>query len=423
MLNAESVRAVDASRWGDHFVRPLYDSYCFSRLPDLVHGLFSGEHADLRRMMLGPLDRQYDRVVLFFIDAFGWQFFERYAGRYPFLSRLLDEGYVTKLTSQFPSTTSAHITTIHTGMPVGESGVYEWFYYEPVLDAMITPLFFSYAGDREVGTLLRDGVKPLDLFPFPGRTVYNALAKVGVSSTVYGDRSYTPSPHSAVAYDGAEVVAYPDLAWALRHLAERLRADPGPHYYFLYHDVIDSAGHHHGPESPEFTDAVATTFEQIERELAPALAAGEGRTLFLMTADHGQVAMDPGTTIYIDLEIPGFERFIRTNRDGHLLVPGGSARDLFLYIKDDMLDEAHHVLLEHLEGKAEVHRIETLVSEGFFGREVSQRLMERVGNLVVLPYEGETVFWYGKGRFAQPFHGHHGGPTPTEMGTLLAALA
>jgi predicted AlkP superfamily pyrophosphatase or phosphodiesterase len=349
--------------------------------------------------------------------------FERYAERFPFLSRLLNDGYVTKLTSQFPSTTAAHITTIHTGMPVGESGVFEWFYYEPVLDAMIAPLLFSYAGDRDSGTLLKDGVKPLDLFPFPGRTIYNNLAKLGVSSTVYGATAYTPSPHSSVVYEGAEVVPYPELAWALKHLAERLRTDTGPHYYFLYFEGIDSAGHRYGPNAPEFTDAVATTFGLIEREFASALSAGRGRTLFLMTADHGQVAMDPGTTIYIDLEIPGFERYIRANRDGYLLVPGGSARDLFLYIKEDMLDEARRILLARLEGKAEVHRVDTLLSEGFFGREVSERLLERLGNLVVLPYEGESVFWYGKGRFAQPFHGHHGGPTPAEMGTLLAALA
>ena len=88
-------------------------------------------------------------MVLLFIDAFGWRFFERYADDYPLLRRILDEGYVTKLTSQFPSTTAAHVTTIHTGLPVDQSGVFEWFYYEPTIDALIAPLTFSFAGDRE----------------------------------------------------------------------------------------------------------------------------------------------------------------------------------------------------------------------------------------------------------------------------------
>ena len=53
---------------------------------------------------------------------------------------------VEKLTAQFPSTTAAQITTIHTGQTVGEHGLFEWNYYEPVLDAVIAPLLFSFAG-------------------------------------------------------------------------------------------------------------------------------------------------------------------------------------------------------------------------------------------------------------------------------------
>jgi predicted AlkP superfamily pyrophosphatase or phosphodiesterase len=71
-------------------------------------------------------------VVLFFIDAFGWRFFEKFQDA-PFLKRMAKQGSIEKITSQFPSTTAAHVTTIHTGLPVGESGVYEWFYYEPHL--------------------------------------------------------------------------------------------------------------------------------------------------------------------------------------------------------------------------------------------------------------------------------------------------
>jgi hypothetical protein len=51
--------------------------------------------------------------------------------------------------------------------------------------------------------------------------------------------------------------------------------------------------------------------------------SGKKRILFLMTADHGASEVDPATTIYLNTNprFAGFERFLRTNRRGNLLVP------------------------------------------------------------------------------------------------------
>ena len=65
------------------------------------------------------------------VDALGWTFVERFAERAPLLARVREAGVVSKLTTQFPSTTTAHVTTLHTAQPVGEHGAYEWFVYEP----------------------------------------------------------------------------------------------------------------------------------------------------------------------------------------------------------------------------------------------------------------------------------------------------
>src|SRR5690606_9575535 len=126
------------------------------------------------------LDAQYDTVILFFIDAFGWRFFEQYADEHPFLQRLMRDGIVSQLTTQFPSTTAAHVTTIHTGLPVGQHGIFEWFYYEPHLDTMIAPLLYSYAGDAARETLRTTGIPATTLFPLP--TVYHTLAEQGIAS-------------------------------------------------------------------------------------------------------------------------------------------------------------------------------------------------------------------------------------------------
>ena len=74
------------------------------------------------------------------------------------------------------------------------------------------------------------------------------------------------------------------------------------------------------------------------------------------------------------------------------------------------------------EGKADIVKTEFLIENGYFGSEVSSRFRERVGNLVILPYRHEAVWWYEKGKFEQRFYGHHGGLTPQEMETVLYSL-
>src|SRR5919199_2269707 len=183
MINSESVAAVGDARLNAHFLRPLYDTYGFSRLPQTIRALLvDGVEPGISFGPRQDLYQEYDSVILFFIDAFGWRFFQQFADSHPFLRRIVDEGLVCKLTSQFPSTTAAHVTAIHTGLPVGQSGVYEWFYYEPQLDQIIAPLLFSFAGDPSRATLAPTGVDPRSLFP--SSRLYPALQEQGVTSYV-----------------------------------------------------------------------------------------------------------------------------------------------------------------------------------------------------------------------------------------------
>ena len=91
MLNTASVNAVNGSQFSQRFVKPLYDSYCFSNIPQTIEFLLTGEgESGLPLDVLGNLPRKYDKVILFFVDAFGWHFFERYAEKYEFLKTMLN---------------------------------------------------------------------------------------------------------------------------------------------------------------------------------------------------------------------------------------------------------------------------------------------------------------------------------------------
>uniref|UniRef100_UPI00249358A1 hypothetical protein n=1 Tax=Azonexus hydrophilus TaxID=418702 RepID=UPI00249358A1 len=90
MLNDASIQAVNAAGWRDAFIRPLYDSYCFANLPATVYRALTGEGAPgLPDDVFGDLPRRYDAVVLFFVDGFGWRYFERIAEQYPLLQHFV----------------------------------------------------------------------------------------------------------------------------------------------------------------------------------------------------------------------------------------------------------------------------------------------------------------------------------------------
>jgi predicted AlkP superfamily pyrophosphatase or phosphodiesterase len=425
MLNTTSLEAVKAAQFSQRFVRPLYDTYCFANIPKTTTYLLTGDgEIALPPDVFGNLPRRYDKVILFFVDAFGWRFFERYADKYPFLRTILRNGMVSKLTSQFPSTTAAHTTCINTGLSAGQSGIYEWHYYEPLVDDIITPLMFSYARDKERDTLKRSFVPAAQFYP--RQTVYQSLKDKGVVSYIFLHSNYAHSTFSEAICRGGIVVPFKSLATALESLTEMvLKQKAPPYYYYLYFDRIDAMGHAHGPNSPQFEQEVAAFLTVMEKLFYQILHGKAGNTLFLMTADHGMSEVNPQTTFYLNKEARAIEQYLKTNRQGKLLVPAGSARDMFLYVYEERIDEAVAYLQQVLQGRAEVYKVANLIAQHFFSaitQQLSQTFLDRVGNVVILPYRGESVWWYEEGVFEMRFRGHHGGLTPEEMEIPLLAL-
>jgi Type I phosphodiesterase / nucleotide pyrophosphatase len=415
-LDPASVVAVDGARRDATTVRPLADGYTFAALPATVERVLAGGEGGLPQAALGAAPERVERVALVLFDAFGWRFFTRHADRHPLLRRMLAEGTVAKLTTQFPSTTAAHVTTLHTGRPAREHGLYEWNIYEPRLDALVTPLLFSFAGDGERDTLRGARVHPQSFYPTG--TVYRQLAARGVRCLAFHPATFAPSTYDGVLLDGATLHPYDTLAGGLASLAAALAAAPAPAYAYLYVDTLDAIGHHRGPSSEAFDAEAIRCLDAIEAALG-ALPAG---TLLLLVADHGQVDVDPARTRFVNELWPRIGSHLRRDGRGRPLAPAGSARDLFLHSAPGAHGRVVARLRALLGDHAEVHATADLVAEGLFGGAAGPRLRERVGDVCVLPAPGETVWWRERGRFDMRFRGHHGGLTPDEAHTQVASL-
>lgn len=419
MKNTRSILAVEKAYFENGFCKPLYDSYCFSKIPATLLRLLTG-------IETGGLPKDvdsgaiYDVVIVFFLDGFGWRFFEKYASSYPFLKRFLEQGIASKITSQFPSTTAPHVTCLNSNLPVGESGIYEWFYYEPKVDAMIAPLLFSYAGDKKIGSLKNAPIAPEAIYPT--RTFYQQLKEEGITSYVMQHENIAHSAYSKVLFNGAHHVPFSSLEDSLDHLRKLYREAGSKTYFYLYFGDIDAEGHHHGIGSAEFEAAVDRYLKALEEFLA-TLPAVKKKTACLMIADHGMTAVNPKETLYLNKQLPEILPLLKKNGKGKILAPAGSCRDFFLHVREDKLKEAKGLIEKWLEGKAMVCETQDLIEQGFFGSApVSKLFLSRVGNLVILPFEGNAVWWLEKGRFSQHFYGAHGGLTRSEMETIFLFL-
>jgi hypothetical protein len=383
--------------WGTNLTRPESDG--FAALPPTVRRLLTGAPGGLPQALLGDAPERIDRVAVVLLDAFGMRFVERHAD-HPLLRRLR----IAPLATQFPSTTTAHVTTMHTGAPVGTHGLYEWHVYEPALDAVVIPILYAQALAAP-DTLRGSGVEIGDILPLG--TFYERLAEEGVRSVVLHPAAFSPSTYDSVAVKGAELRPYGTIEDGAAALTEALR-EPG--YAYLYWHEIDALGHLHGPDSPEFDAACRRGLDALEG----ALATAGPEALVLLTADHGQVAVAPPQIDYLEDFLPEIGRYLAHP-------PAGSARDVFLHAVPGQAAELAGALRARMEDRAEVVQVAELESRGLFG-EVGPRLRARLADVCVLPAAGRGAWLRSAASVEQRFRGHHGGLDPAECETWLGVM-
>ena len=374
----------------------------FTDVPATVERLLAGTAGGLPDSALPTLAPERVGVVL--LDALGWRFLGQHAD-HPLVRRLAAEGVITPLRSQFPATTTAHVTTLSTGRPVGDHGLYEWRVYEPALDAVIVPLRFCLPGDSEPDTLHARGLAPSVLVG--PDTLYRRLGTAGVDCVAI--QPFAPSTFDGVAAAGARLHPYGTIAEGAAILREEL-ARPGRRYAYLYWDRIDIVGHFEGPESPAFDAAVREALDALDRELRDVPGA-----LVLLTADHGQMPVSPQRLDDLDVLWPEL-------LDHLAQPPAGSSRDCFLHVRPDSVERVVDGLHARLDGRAEVWPVEELVARGLFGT-VGPRLRARLADVCVLPAPGRQAWLRSFAAAERRFRGHHGGVHPDETAIWVGALA
>jgi len=403
--------------YGD-FVRPSYEDYCLSSVPSTVLsclGVDSGRpRVPTEHLEIGAADK----VVLFVADGLGYYDALHNSREGGFLRNAASRGSLIPLTTVFPSTTAAALTTLTTGLTPQEHCLPEWFVYMKEIEAVIATLPFS-----EVGQPGRDAlvgrVSPRILFS--GRTIHSALRASGVRSLAFVNSSLARTAYSRLAYAGSEVVPYITSSDLMASLRKRLEEAKRPTYFYVYWEKVDTIEHAYAPGTEQSNSEISLLSYLLKKELLDRLSRrAASETLFLMAADHGQLKVSREVT-YLNSFAP-VARSLKTTSSGKVIPPWGSARDVYLEVEDEKLDAVEAYLSRRLGRDAVVLKTHEAVKAGLFGLgRPKRRFLDRVGNLMILPRRNEVV-WYKYRRGARfGAKGHHGGLAPREMLIPLVA--
>src|SRR5262245_34152706 len=283
VLDPEVARTVYGER-----VTPQYGGGSILNLVASVAGHFgvATGHPPLAERL--PLDG-CDLVVLLIVDALGHGQLERHMadGDMPFLRSRIASGRAScrPITSVFPPTTAAALSTFHTGRAPAEHGMLGYTIWLPENGAVVELIrFWNLHADAPLA-------RPERLWAVP--SLYDRLAEAGVTCRIASAHAYRGTPLSRFLFGGATYLGYTSSS-AIPGLVAAAAEGGGARYVVAYWPGYDTVGHWNGPTSRAAGDEAAVVDLVIAR-LVDALAGQ--RALLLIAADHGQREIAPAEVV------------------------------------------------------------------------------------------------------------------------------
>ena len=410
----KSVEREILSKGKESSVLPMYKSYCLSNIPETILSLFGvkTKRPTLPKSLFGK--GKFKKIIVLLIDGFGYEQWLKNYKHHEFFRKITEKGKLVPLTSVFPSTTAAAMTSVHTGLTPQEHTLNEWYVYFKEADMILASLPFMPLDKK-----LNDKFKKMKLSPrilFRGKSVYSKLKKRGIKPFAFADSTYSDSSYSKMVYKGSKITPFINSSDMVVKLRKAVNKEKGRAYFLAYFGDVDMMSHEYGPNTEEYKAELSTFSNLIKRELLEKIDKKTAKeTLLIVTADHGQLNTRPKKTIYLN----GYKKLVRNfkkSRKGRSILPSGGPRDMFLHIREDKVDEVFKYLSKKLGKKAKIMKTSDAFEKGLFGiGKPKKEFIERVGNILILPNKNETIWYRHVKGWKFKFLGHHGGLTREEM--------
>lgn len=393
------------------FLPPNYEDGSIANIPATIAHLLNVPFAGLpplRPELWQPLAGDVKRVVLLVLDSLGWQLVER--ERPSFAALIGQETAVLQpITSIFPSTTVAALSSIWTGVGPAQHGLVGLRLLTPEYGTITQFIHFTPDFAFFPDALVDAGLKPEEYLHAPGFAQQLQAARV----PTYRFKGHAlinsalSKMHGRGVADSFGAVSPADLFVRLRQFLED-RADQSM-FVYTYWPTIDTLMHYYGWDHPAVLAEMRAIFRQLKDELLDALsAAARAGTVFLLTADHGQITCPPAHYIQYK-DHPRLEDML-------LMRPTGEARVPYFYARQGRQQEVLHYLQDHLSHAMYALPGEEALAAGLLGPlPHSAAASARVGDVVGIMRHDYAFVTAQDLEYAERMVGRHAGMTRPEM--------
>jgi hypothetical protein len=402
---------------GGNYVYPHYSGYSLLNLTASICQALDAPlpgAIPLAADALPASGKTFRKVVLLVVDGLGLEAFRQHLGSSGSVwAELLPQAAFAPLTSLAPSTTSAVLTTLWTGASPLQHGVigYEvWLREYGIVANMIVHAAATASG--EVGSLKRSGFVPETFLPVPQLGAH--LAGQGVDVHAWMPAALARSGLSTMQMSQAHIYPYRTLSDLWISLADRLAKPTGERLYaYAYWPDLDTLSHVFGPQDERFSADLELFSHAARRYFFDRLGPdGLKDTLFLLTADHGQIS----TTPQPQYDLRNHPRLAEMLH----LQPTGETRLAYLYPRPGSEGEVQEYMEQAWPGEFDFVPTRQAVAAGLFGPgEATPAVLSRIGDLIAIA-RGQSYLWWANKE--NRLYGRHGGLSPEEMLVPLFSL-
>ncbi len=353
-------------------------------------------HAPLEGLDLAPLQAA-DTVLYLVLDGLGLHQLERHLGQ-GLGKRFFARHPHRRITTVFPATTAAAVTTFDTGSSPAEHAILSWYLHLPDIGVLSTVLRTT----SRIGAPLMP--EEFDLRSYYDIPSYVETVDAHRALLSYGDIPEVPFGKAGTYWDDRR--SYLDLPGMVDTVETFCTEAPGQRRFaYVYWPRYDGLCHEFGI----LHDEISNHFEELDVALADLEQRLEGKSVALcVLADHGLVDVDAERCIDVS-KVEGF-------MDCLAAAPGGDQRQLNCFVRPRAEKRFLEIVENELGDACVAIPGELLLEQGAFGPGTHHAtLRRRLGDYVLLCKDGYSLIHTPPGLEPMVMPGSHGGMSQPEI--------